>query len=169
MRQSSMSPFNSKSRDLGKEMSLRAAYCWKAGNYNQINNRQTSEWKFFPARQEAAASYNNMQQWYFFLLQPILGKFPPLCWLPLAFSTEHGKSAFSYLAFWSWNNIQSNQQLIDLICVGEFKTIWNWEMAFPKLYLKFNSLAVLWSPVDLSFCALFYYSNCNLCMCLPQK
>lgn len=88
-------------------------------------------------------SLRRQQHWYIFIYKAILGKLPPyLCrlfvyntctynlrstqWLlykvPRACS-ELGKTAFSYHAPWSWNNIQNLLKLEVLIPLSNFKSL----------------------------------------------
>ena len=82
------------------------------------------------------------QHWYIFIYKAILGKFPLyLCnllsvcsgtyqlrsskWLLFNVPrviTELGKTAFSYLAPWGWNNLQKELKLETLMSLNEFKT-----------------------------------------------
>lgn len=82
------------------------------------------------------------QHWYIFIYKAILGKFPLyLCnllsvcsgtyqlrsskWLLFnvpRVTTKLGKTAFSYLAPWGWNNLQKELKLETLMSLNEFKT-----------------------------------------------
>ena len=179
MRQSSISPFSFRSRALGKEMSLMAAYCWKASHCTRTHKHahthtHTRKSKYLWVKEAAVAGY---------ISECFAGTrlMPPLNFnaTTLSISASH----FSILCFELSTMLSSTNSFtraLKKMCIFIFGSLaieqplaqptahWilSWRiqnvfwlrnaLAFMKVLCNFYPGSVLRSVF---FCAVFYYSN----------